>query len=258
MGLWEALKTILGPRRVGRTESLLREFQEKINYRFRDAGLLRIALTHRSFAKSGGNDAWLPSNERLEFLGDAVLGLIVSEFLYAKYPDKLEGGLTKFKSLLVNETTLSRTAESLGLGKYILLSEEEDRAGGRSRPSITADALESVIAAMYLDGGLVSAKPFVIRHLLSHVDTIVADKTFRNYKGDLLEYLQAAGAGMPRYEVTDEEGPDHEKTFVVSVYCNSEAIGFGSGMSKKDAEQKAAAQALARLRAKDQSGTSLI
>jgi ribonuclease-3 len=254
MGLWEALKTILGPHHVGRIESLLREFQEKINYRFRDPGLLRIALTHRSFAKSG-NDTWLPSNERLEFLGDAVLGLIVSEFLYAKYPEKLEGGLTKFKSLLVNETTLSRTAETLGLGKYILLSEEEDRAGGRSRPSITADALESIIAAMYLDGGLVSVRPFVTRHLLSQVDTIVADKTFRNYKGDLLEYLQASGAGMPRYEVTDEEGPEHEKTFVVSVYCNGEAIGFGSGMSKKDAEQKAAAQALARLRARERSNT---
>lgn len=257
MGLWEALKTILGPHRVDRIESLLREFQEKINYRFRDPELLRIALTHRSFAKSG-NDTWLPSNERLEFLGDAVLGLIVSEFLYAKYPEKLEGGLTKFKSLLVNETALSRTAEALGLGKYILLSEEEDRAGGRSRPSITADALESVIAAMYLDGGLVSVKPFVNRHLLSHVEEIVADKTFRNYKGDLLEYLQASGAGMPRYEVTNEEGPEHEKTFVVSVYCNGEAIGFGSGMSKKDAEQKAAAQALARLRARDQSSSDPI
>jgi ribonuclease-3 len=247
MGLWAVMKAIFGPRTSDRTESLLQEFQEKIQYRFRDTGLLRVALTHRSYAKSGSSD-WLPSNERLEFLGDAVLGLTVSEFLYAKYPEKLEGGLTKFKSLLVNETTLSRTADALGLGKYLLLSEEEDKAGGRARPSITADALEAVIGAMYLDGGLVSAKPFVTRHILSQVDAVINDKTFRNYKGDLLEFLQAAGSGMPRYEVTSEEGPDHDKTFVVSVFCNGEAIGYGAGSSKKDAEQKAAAQALRRLR----------
>jgi len=240
------MKAVFGPRSGDRTETLLRKFQETIHYRFKDSDLLRVALTHRSYAKSG-NGAWLPSNERLEFLGDAVLGLVVSEFLYAKYPDKLEGGLTKFKSILVNETTLSRTAEMLNLGAYLLLSEEEDRAGGRSRPSITADALEAVIGAMYLDGGLISAKPFITRHLLSHVDTIFNDKTFRNYKGELLELVQATGAGMPRYEVTSEEGPDHDKTFVVSVLCDGKAIGCGTGASKKDAEQKAAAQALRRL-----------
>lgn len=247
MNVWEAMKAVFGFRSADRTDALLREFQESINYRFKDSDLLRVAMTHRSYAKSGDGE-WLPSNERLEFLGDAVLGLVVSEFLYARYPDKLEGGLTKLKSLLVNETTLSRTAEMLNLGKYLLLSEEEDRAGGRSRPSITADALEAVIGAMYLDGGLVSAKPFITRHILSYVDTIFNDKTFRNYKGDLLEHLQATGAGMPRYEITSEQGPDHDKTFVVSVYCNGEAIGCGTGASKKDAEQKAAAQALIRLR----------
>jgi len=247
MGIREVLKGIFGSKESDRTDKLLQEFQGKIDYRFNDSMLLKTALTHRSYAKAG-NAHWLPSNERLEFLGDAILGLIVSEFLYDKYPEKFEGALTKFKSLLVNETTLSRTADDLDLGAYILLSEEEDRAGGRKRPSITADALEAVIGAIYLDGGLVSARPFIRRHILSKVDRLAADKTFRNYKGDLLEHIQGIGAGMPRYEVTSEEGPDHEKTFVVAVYCNGEYVGCGTGASKKDAEQKAAAQALRKLR----------
>lgn len=249
------MKYIFGPGKSDGTEKLLREFQRKINYKFNDIDLLRVALTHRSFAKAGERD-WLPSNERLEFLGDSVLGLIVSEFLFAKYPDKLEGGLTKSKSLLVNETTLFRTANALDLGNYIFLSQEEDRAGGRSRASINADALEAIIGAVYLDGGLAAVRPIVSRYILSHIDAIAADKTFRNFKGELLELLQAQGAPMPRYEVTSEEGPDHDKTFMVIVYCNGENIGCGTGSSKKDAEQKAAAQALKKLKSSSSTGIS--
>jgi ribonuclease-3 len=248
MGIWDSFKTAFGPGKADRAEKLLREFQRAINYRFNDVDLLRVALTHRSFAKSGEKE-WLPSNERLEFLGDSVLGLVVSEFLYNRYPEKLEGGLTKLKSLLVNETTLFRTAEMLNLGDYILLSQEEDRAGGRKRPSINADAFEAVIGAIFLDGGLVAVKQVVNRFLLSQMAAIAADKTFRNFKGELLELIQARGAGMPRYEVTSEEGPDHDKTFMVVVYCNGDCIGTGTGSSKKDAEQKAAAQALQKLKA---------
>jgi ribonuclease-3 len=251
MGIWEAVKSVFGSGKSDRAEKLLREFQRAINYRFNDVDLLRVALTHRSYAKSVDSE-WLPSNERLEFLGDSVLGLVVSEFLFEKYPTKLEGGLTKLKSLLVNETTLYRTAETLGLGQYILLSQEEDRAGGRKRPSINADAFEAVIGAVYLDGGLVAVRAIVHRLILSDIETIIADKSFRNYKGELLEYLQGLGAGMPRYEVTDEEGPDHDKTFMVVVYCNGDKIGCGWGSSKKDAEQKAAAKALGKLMAKKQ------
>lgn len=248
MGIWEAVKTVFGPGKRHGAEKLLKEFQRKINYRFNDVELLRVALTHRSYAKTGEKD-WLPSNERLEFLGDSVLGLIVSEFLYGKYPDKLEGGLTKLKSLLVNETTLFRTAEMLDLGEYLLLSQEEDRAGGRHRPSINADAFEAVIGAIFLDGGLVAVKQVANRFLLSQMQAIAADKTFRNFKGELLEYLQAKGSGLPRYEVASEEGPDHDKTFTVEVFCNGRSIGSGTGPSKKDAEQKAAAQALKKLQA---------
>lgn len=227
---------------------LLLEFQERVHYRFNDPLLLQVALTHRSYAKARDTE-WLPSNERLEFLGDSILGMVVSENLYMAYPDKLEGGLTKLKSLLVNETSLSRQAAAIELGKYLFLSPEEDKAGGRKRPSITADAFEAVIGAIYLDGGLAAVKPFIKRHLLVHMREIAADKSFRNYKGDLLEFLQGQGAGMPRYEVNSEEGPDHHKTFTVDVYSNGQKIGCGTGSSKKDAEQKAAAQAIQRLMA---------
>jgi ribonuclease-3 len=248
MKLWETVKSLFGPARSDRTDSLLQGLQEKIGYRFGDVNLLRVAVTHRSFAKTV-DKAWLPSNERLEFLGDSVLGLVVSEFLYSRYPEKLEGGLTKLKSLLVNETTLFRTAEVLGLGQYILMSQEEDRAGGRSRVSINADMFEAVIGAMFLDGGLEPVRALVTKHILSQVERIAADESFRNYKGDLLEHLQAMGAGMPHYEVTSEEGPDHDKVFIVDVMTNGKKIGSGSGPSKKDAEQKAAAEALKHLRA---------
>jgi ribonuclease-3 len=246
MRLWEAAKSVFGRLKKNADENLRQDFQSRINYRFKNGDLLRVALTHRSYAKLGEKD-WLPSNERLEFLGDSVLGLIVSEFLFSQYPDKLEGGLTRLKSLLVNETTLFRTAEAIGLGDYVLLSQEEDRSGGRKRPSIIADAMEALIGAMYLDGGLAAIKPLVYRHIISQVNTIIADDSFRNYKGELLELLQGKAAGMPRYDVVSETGPDHDKTFIVTVSCNGENIGCGSGASKKDAEQKAAAEALKKL-----------
>lgn len=225
----------------------LEAFQRQIGYRFRDDGLLHVALTHRSHARLTEIPAH-PSNERLEFLGDSVLGLVVADFLYRRFPETFEGGLTKQKSLLVNEAALFRAAEALNLGEFILLSPDEERSGGRKRASINADAFEAVIAAIYLDSGLDPAIRFVEVHLLPHMDGIVADDNFRNFKGDLLEHLQAEGAGMPRYEVTSEEGPDHDKVFTVVVYTNGTQIGCGTGTTKKDAEQKAAAQALAHLK----------
>ncbi|MCK5126044.1 MAG: ribonuclease III [candidate division Zixibacteria bacterium] len=249
MGIWDTVKSVFGNGESNRIDLLLKEFQEGINYPFNDPGLLQVALTHRSFAKSGDKE-WLPSNERLEFLGDSILSLIVTEFLYVTYPNKLEGGLTKLRSLLVNETTLHRRASEFELGKYILLSSEEDKAGGRHRASIISDAFEAVIGAIYLDGGLAAAKPFIHRYILTHVKEIAADETFRNFKGELLEHLQAKGEGMPRYEIASEEGPDHHKTFTVDVFNNGDKIGCGTGSSKKDAEQKAAAQALHKIESK--------
>ncbi len=246
MGIWDSVKSVFGNGESDRDEKLLKDFQERIDYPFNDPELLRVALTHRSFAKSGDKE-WLPSNERLEFLGDSVLSLVVAEFIFVNYPDKLEGGLTKLRSRLVNETSLYVRASAFDLGKFIFLSPEEEKAGGRRRASIIADAFEAVIGAIYLDGGVAAVKPFIQRHLLAFIDEIQADESFRNYKGELLEFLQARGTGMPRYEVVSEEGPDHHKTFTVDVFSNGDKVGSGTGSSKKDAEQKAAAQALNKL-----------
>lgn len=246
MGLLSSIKDWLNPGANKKCKDHYQEFQEKTGYTFNNPELLKIALTHRSFAKSGDGD-WLPSNERLEFLGDSVLGVVVSDSLYRMYPNKLEGGLTKLKSLLVNETTLHITAMQINLGDYILLSPEEDRAGGRKRASINSDALEAVIGALFLDGGLGAARQFIEKYILSQIEKIASDKAFRNYKGDLLEYMQGRSEGTPRYEVVSEKGPDHDKVFTVEVYANSTLIGQGKGLSKKDAEQKAAAEALDNL-----------
>lgn len=252
MGWWERIWGIFQPTSAGQKAwetpaGILESFQAKISYRFRDISLLRTALTHRSYLRTTDSAEHI-SNERLEFLGDSVLGLVVADHLYQKFPQTLEGGLTKHKALLVNESTLFRTAEALEMGNYLILSPEEERAGGRRRTSINADAFEAVLGAIYLDGGLNAARRFVHRYLVPQMERVTTDDNLRNFKGDLLEHLQAGGAGIPRYEVTSEEGPDHEKIFTVVVFTNGEQIGTGVGSTKKDAEQRAAAQALLRLR----------
>lgn len=247
MSIWSRLTAIFATKSPNTDDLDLDEFERRIDYRFNNRQLLVDALTHRSYAKSVELPRPLPSNERLEFLGDSVLGLIVADFLFQRYPRKLEGGLTKLKAIMVNEISLSRVADEMELGNFIRMSQEEERSGGRSRPSIIADAFEAIIGALYLDGGLVAAKPFVTRWLLSKIEAFAADGTLRNYKGDLLEHLQAQGNGMPRYEVTDERGPDHDKVFTVTVFTNSKELGRGVGPTKKDAEQKAAAEALINL-----------
>ncbi|MEE9443841.1 MAG: ribonuclease III [candidate division Zixibacteria bacterium] len=246
MGIWESIKELFGAGRAVENQKLLVRFQKKIEYSFKDDNLLHVALTHRSFAKLGEKD-WLPSNERLEFLGDSVLGLVAADYLFNKYPEKPEGDLTKFKALLVNETTLARQSAKFNLGDFILLSTEEEKAGGRERASILADAFEAVIGAIFIDGGLSPVRSFIERTILVYSDEIAADKTYINYKGELLEYLQARSEGMPRYEVVSEEGPDHHKTFTIEVIANGNVISNGVGSSKKDAEQKAAAAALRKL-----------
>jgi ribonuclease-3 len=218
----------------------IRQLENEIGYQFSDHKLLKIALSHRSSLKDTG----LESNERLEFLGDAVLGLIVSAFLYGEYEELSEGDLTRMKATLVNETVLSRAALSFGLGEYIFLSPEEKKAGGESRPSITADAFEALLGAIYLDGGFEQAQKLVYKFILiDHLD-IIDDKKLHNYKGELLEYMQARGNGMPFYQVQDQIGPDHDKVFAVGVYVDNILLGEGRGKSKKVAEQKAAREAL--------------
>ena len=223
----------------------LNEFQSTIGYHFRDVSLLELGLTHRSYSHS--EDRRSASNERLEFLGDSVLGLAIAEFLYRDHPNMREGELTKTKALLVNETTLALIGKRIMLNHFIRLSPEEDRSGGRQRPSIISDAFESVIGAVYLDGGLDAARDLVFRLIYSLKSEIISDKSQHNAKGELLELSQARGEGMPHYTVVSEKGPDHKKVFNVEVFVNGEKYGNGTGHSKKEAEQKAAMDALKRI-----------
>jgi ribonuclease-3 len=223
----------------------LDSFEATIGYRFQKRELLTRALSHRSSVENGS------SNERLEYLGDAVLGLVVSEFLFAEFPDLNEGDLTKMKASLVNEAILSKVAGEFGLGDFIFLSSEEERSGGRQKPSIVADATEAVIGAVYLDGGLSAARRIVHRFFLTDYENLLNDESSYNYKGELLEKIQGCGQGLPRYEVLKEIGPDHEKQFIVSVSVDGEGLGQGEGSTKKEAEQKAARMALRTLRKKE-------
>jgi ribonuclease-3 len=220
------------------------ELERKLGYRFKSRELLERALTHRSYLNASSNgELW--ANERLEFLGDSVLGMVTSRFLFENFPDKNEGDLTKLKSTLVSEANLSQIARSISLGKYLRMSEEEEKAGGRERSSIVSDAYEAVIGAVFLDGGLAPAEKMIRKQILEKCLEITSDRTFHNFKGELLEYMQALGLGLPQYKVTQEHGPDHQKRFTIEVSTTrGRKMGEGVGKNKKEAEQKAARMAL--------------
>jgi ribonuclease III len=180
-------------------------------------------------------------------LGDSVLGMVISDQLYRDHPELREGELTKTKALLVNENTLASIGEEIGLNRYIQLSSDEERSGGRSRSSIVSDAVESVLGAIYLDGGLDPVREVILGIIYTRKDTILADKSLRNFKGELLELVQSRGNGMPHYDVVSERGPDHRKMFSVVVTVGDRVLGKGTGSSKKEAEQRAASVALKAL-----------
>ncbi len=242
MSLWNNFKKLINNNNNNTENICLDKVQDIIGYHFHDNDLLLLGLTHRSYSYSHSQNN--QSNERLEFLGDSVLGLVIAEQLYKDHPDLHEGELTKTKALLVSETTLADLAIKCGLNKHILLAPEEDKSGGRERPSIVSDAFEAILGAVYLDGGLDAARDVVLRLIYVHKGKMLSDSSRRNFKGELLEQIQALGNGMPRYDVISEEGPDHAKTFTVEVNVGGETIGQGKGNSKKEAEQKAAADAL--------------
>jgi ribonuclease-3 len=183
----------------------------------------------------------------LEFLGDAVLDLVSSEYLYRCFPSKLEGDLTQIKSVMVSGKVLTREARRLGLGKYLLLSENEDKSGGRNRSSILEDAFEALVGAIYLDGGYRQVRRFLVRELLTHSKDHYQDARHRNYKSLLLEYTQGNGLTNPEYIVREEIGPEHRKKFVVEVVLGEDVRGSGEGRTKKSAEQKAAREAAREL-----------
>lgn len=221
----------------------IKKFQEVIGYHFHDEKLLRQALTHSSFA----NEKHLKKhsdNERLEFLGDAVLEIISSEFLYKEYPDKPEGELTKLRASIVCEPTLALCTKDIALGEYLLLGKGEDQTGGRGRKSILSDALEAVIGAIYLDGGFANAKEFIHRFILNDMEH---KKLFYDSKTILQEVVQGEHENLT-YELISESGPDHNKSFTVEARVGSRVLGEGTGRTKKAAEQEAAYKALLKLR----------
>ncbi len=224
----------------------LLQLQEKIGYRFKKVGLLGTALKHRSYTHASGEKA-TESNERLEFLGDAVLGLVVGEYLYQKFPHQREGELSQLKSHLVSKAVLSERADEIGLDGYLFLSGPEVLSNNEGRASIITDAFEALIGAIYLDGGLDAASRFLRRHLLHASGRLTPPKKHPNFKSILLEYSQAKGKGSPHYVLKSQEGPDHQKLFTVEVFVQEQSLGKGKGRSKKEAEQAAAKEALERL-----------
>jgi len=225
-----------------RGDQPLEKVESIIRYTFQNKELLKESLSHRS------NIEEVSSNERLEYLGDAVLGLVVSEFLYKEFPELHEGNLTKLKSALVNEVILAKISTQFGLCDYIMMSSEEEKAGGRAKLSITSDALEALLGAVYLDGGLNASKKVIHNLILKKYKEHINDKSLHNYKGDLLEYIQKQGSITPRYEVVEELGPDHDKTFIVNVLIDRKIMGTGKGSTKKEAEQNAAHEAMEKIK----------
>lgn len=254
MKLFGSIKKIFRKTQKQAYAELAFEFYKKFGYEFKNPTLLVEALTHRSYIYT--NENHLPSNERLEFLGDSVLGLVIAEYLFKLHTEYNEGDLTKTKAILVNEITLAKVGIEIGLNNLILLSSEEEKSGGRERASIISDAMEAVIGAMYLDSGLETSAKFINQVIIARSAELLADTSQRNYKGELLEYLQSRGQEPPYYEVVSETGPDHEKIFNVVVRTTGNITGSGSGASKKEAEQRAAARSLQFLKSLEYDETS--
>ncbi|MBU0742551.1 ribonuclease III [bacterium] len=257
MGFWKRLKSVVA-RGVSRQDATrlvidaraealaLEAVQAKLNYTFTDPYLLRQALVHRSQTHILGGGR-LESNERLEFLGDSVLGLVVNAYLYRHYPLLEEGDLTKMKSKLVCGESLSRVASRLKLGEHIQMSRGEAATGGRKRASILADAVEAIIGAVYLDGGLKATAEVIDLWLLEDADAFLTERTLVNDKSRLQEMIQARHKSPPAYRLVDASGPDHARTFMVEVLFGAIVLGRGAGPSKKRAEQAAATAAMRRL-----------
>ena len=219
------------------------KLEEKLGYTFTDRTLLERALTHSSYANENRGKG-LESNERLEFLGDSVLGMVTADFLFRTKPNLPEGDLTRTRAALVCEGSLVEVAQQLNLGSYLKLGKGEDAGGGRERPSIQADAVEAVIAAIYLDGGIGSARKFIQRFILDRGDVVAVS---RDHKTALQELVQRESGQVLEYRLLGATGPDHAKVFRVEVDLNGEAVGTGEGRSKKEAEQNAARAAIEKL-----------
>ena len=218
-------------------------FEQSLGIKFNDPMLLRQAFTHRSYLNEHRGEAG-DHNERLEFLGDAVLELVATHFLYEKFPDRTEGDLTAFRAALVNAVTCAEIAGTLGMNNYLLLSRGESKDNGRARGILLANAFEAIIGAIYVDQGYEAARAFISEHLFPKIDEIVKNKLWRDSKSALQEKVQEAVGVTPYYAVIRESGPDHDKEFIVGVYAQNSLLAQGAGKSKQEAEQAAAQAAL--------------
>ena len=227
----------------------MKELQEKIKYFFKDESLLEIALTHSSYSNESKDN--LKNNERLEFLGDSVISLIVSKHLFKTFPEEAEGELTKVRAFFVCDDSLASFAEKIYLGKHLKIGKGEEHAGGRSRPSILEDAFEALVGAIYLDGGFKAANAFVLSFLPKTID-IKLIESLNDYKTKLQEIIQKQkNPANVEYILAKESGPDHDKRFEINLKINKKIVGYGFGKSKKRAEQEAAKNALETLKSKN-------
>ena len=224
----------------------MQEFENKIGYQFRDRSLLQTALTHSSYVNEHQKEK-ADCYERLEFLGDSILGLTAAEFLYSCSPALPEGKMTRIRAELVCEESLYSAAQELRLGRLMRLGRGEENSDGRARPSVLADMVEAVIAAIYLDGGMLPAKEFIMNHVLCNAEEIINQRD-RDNKTELQELVQSEPGSTIRYEMLNADGPDHRKVFTYQVLVNGKTLGIGTGFSKKEAEQAAAGSALQQLR----------
>jgi ribonuclease III len=229
----------------------LSDFQRKLGYFFKDLTLLRMALTHPSVAHEQGPGASVPHNQRLEFLGDAVLQLVLTRELYMKFPAYGEGPLTKARAQLVNRRMLAEHGKRLGIGQYLQLSRGEEMSGGRDRQSSLADAYEAVVGALFLDSSYEIARDFILREFREVFVELRVIPTIDNPKGELQELLQAATNEAPQYKLESMSGPDHDRVFECAVHHRGLELGRGSGKNKKEAESQAALMALLKLREKE-------
>lgn len=228
---------------MDRFEDIVTALQAKVHFAWRNPELLRLALVHSSFTyENRGREE--QNNERLEFLGDAVLELIISDYYYNNFPNKTEGELTKMRALTVCEPSLAAVARRLELGRFMFMGRGEERSGGRERPALLADAFEALLGAVYLDAGFEEARRVALQQLADIIDEVKAGQTVRDFKTDLQEMLQRKSVDPIQYCIINEDGPDHDKTFTAAVNYQGRRMGWGSGRTKKEAEQQAAKMAL--------------
>jgi ribonuclease-3 len=219
-------------------KKLLKDFEKSSGVRFKNESLLNLAFSHRSYANENADHR--DNNERLEFLGDSVLGLVVASYLYHILSDRPEGDLAKIKSFVVSEDILSGLAKNLEIDRLLLIGKGEEHSGGRTKKALLADALEAVFGAYYLDAGFPEAQRFILQLLVPEINNVLEDRHKKDYKTLLQEHVQKVHKSYPKYVLTDKTGPDHDKTFFMEVQVNGKSLGTGSGKNKKEAEQEAA------------------